>query len=1386
MKASTQHIVSNIKWDLVFNQKQEVNALQNKLSAWSKTQLLMEMESIFNELCPPDQTWVIQSIELDLGAITYQNLMKDLPEKFRTLLYNKLKDSIYRGYLEGKPLNIVENTDSKLQILKTYLEQGYMPWNQFGIISINELFKEQLTENAEMLMLLIRQIGQSETIRKRMAWQLSESSIAALIQEIEPNNHQEINEFVTNFTLIQDKKQIIQSTSAEFRKNLWFWVLNHLFEERGTLFNRVSFMESSIRQMASKMNVSFESLFYEIEAVVFDISNKIVIKGQFVLAMGMIGKAIQKNSNPSKLHNNTPDYYVKELHQLLLKAEQLKGTEEINNLNVLVEQIATRDSKSLLKLINQIGANRKSWVDVFKKLNATAKEAILKVIAANKADFVLQTIRFFKQADLEKTKNSQLKWETESLLFMVNSSTGVFSEEQYINRLISSVPSESNARFIKRIHHQLIAANEISEFTKKMDLENFQIIRNQLLKTVFSDNDNKKSTELGKAIDTLFKALYSDEKSATIFNELATANAVLAYALSREPLLVFKTLKAYAKRANFNKFIQHYFESEQIRTLLAHSALPVAQDMLKIVDQLQDKSTLRLRMTVNAPHLFLEFVLHSLLGNESIQADQLLDKFIYFIRTFEHNSTELSLRKWLELQKTSKNLVESKAKINKKSFQSNVQATNVSGNMGNERSVRTEKPLGEESFQQKSQVLQNNLYKWLKQTSRREKIALMNTCFSNADKLLNHYLISFKPKASTISLSLKLDAEYIFWKCLTAWNDHQGNSRRFEQLIAKNRDLFLLKSHKSLVPINNKMELIANQTIQLKIEPQKKLDLSISSPDFTQRFERLLSEKNKETVDWLSIPHTKNAKRQEIISNSIDFEYFIKHVFLASSGKNRDIYACFKLFKILASLSGSSVLRTNLHNDLWSDAFDIIENKTNHESILHQRIQLIFRSLALEKDVSANEIILLLRKHPLNLPAFIRNYFIAMNPAFASELVVNNQNTNPLAKVAILREIKHQRFTALVKSLILDERIPFWFVQEMDDLGVGEWLEIILFECPEELRKTLNNLNLTDVTLFKLKKQLKFSQWIKGLKYSAPNQASLLSDLYELHQLFDRLKFKTISRENVKNSVFKKMMIAWKNNNWKTIEPKGFWKEMTWELYMKYALDRLDFISDLEQVINEVPQQYKLQLNEIIQAEKRSKIDTVAHQTAIIMKREKIIELPLQKSENKISELISINNAGIVLINSYIKILFDRLGLIEQNQFKSHEDQLKAVHYLQFVVNGLTKNEEHHLVLNKVLCGLSIVEPVHEKIDMTESEKSLINGMITAIINYWPAIGNSSINGFRGNWLIRNGLLSTQEDNWTLRVEKRPYDLLINKSPFSFSIIKHPWMEKPIHVEWAY
>ena len=114
--------------------------------------------------------------------------------------------------------------------------------------------------------------------------------------------------------------------------------------------------------------------------------------------------------------------------------------------------------------------------------------------------------------------------------------------------------------------------------------------------------------------------------------------------------------------------------------------------------------------------------------------------------------------------------------------------------------------------------------------------------------------------------------------------------------------------------------------------------------------------------------------------------------------------------------------------------------------------------------------------------------------------------------------------------------------------------------------------------------------------------------------------------------------------------------------------------------------------------------------------------------ENKVQ--LYINNAGIVILSTYIPILFDRLGLTSNKKFTSAESQMNATQILQYVVTGINNTDPTYLQLNKILCGLPITHQIPLEIEINHENEQLVTSLINATISHWPAIGQ-----FFGGWL---------------------------------------------------
>lgn len=178
-------------------------------------------------------------------------------------------------------------------------------------------------------------------------------------------------------------------------------------------------------------------------------------------------------------------------------------------------------------------------------------------------------------------------------------------------------------------------------------------------------------------------------------------------------------------------------------------------------------------------------------------------------------------------------------------------------------------------------------------------------------------------------------------------------------------------------------------------------------------------------------------------------------------------------------------------------------------------------------------------------------------------------------------------------------------------------------------------------------------------------------------------------------------------------------------------------------------------------------------------------ELNNNSIDKIIGEGIFISNAGIVLLNPYLKMFFNRLGLTENNNFKSKTDQNQAALILQYLVTGEFSSMESDLSCNKILCNIPLEQPIPTELTLDENQIELCDGLLKAVIKNWEKLGNTSVEGLRNSFLIRNGKLSKKENNdWQLQVESKSFDILLSSLPWAISIIKLPWMEKMMTVDW--
>lgn len=213
------------------------------------------------------------------------------------------------------------------------------------------------------------------------------------------------------------------------------------------------------------------------------------------------------------------------------------------------------------------------------------------------------------------------------------------------------------------------------------------------------------------------------------------------------------------------------------------------------------------------------------------------------------------------------------------------------------------------------------------------------------------------------------------------------------------------------------------------------------------------------------------------------------------------------------------------------------------------------------------------------------------------------------------------------------------------------------------------------------------------------------------------------------------------------------------------------------------------------EAEQAAKLKELEQQKEFILEEVERKEAPVVKKTKKkhppktpilepIAEPLQIYNAGMVLLWPFIGRLFDMLGYVKDKKFVSEEAQYKGIHILQYLVTGRTEAPENELVLNKILCDFPVTSPVPFSVEFDPEELQGAESLLGGVLANWSKMKNMSPNSLRGSFLIRPGTINEEGDKWHLKVEKQTFDILLKSLPWSFSLIKFPWLEKFLTVEW--
>jgi hypothetical protein len=160
---------------------------------------------------------------------------------------------------------------------------------------------------------------------------------------------------------------------------------------------------------------------------------------------------------------------------------------------------------------------------------------------------------------------------------------------------------------------------------------------------------------------------------------------------------------------------------------------------------------------------------------------------------------------------------------------------------------------------------------------------------------------------------------------------------------------------------------------------------------------------------------------------------------------------------------------------------------------------------------------------------------------------------------------------------------------------------------------------------------------------------------------------------------------------------------------------------------------------------------------------------------------IFVENAGAVLLHPFLQRLLEATGCHDGQRL--HDPQ-RALGLLHYAVAGRSTAAEWELPLLKVLCGIPVSEAVPVQFEVSAAQMAEVEALLEALVRHWSVLKNTSNDALRESFLQRRGKLSLAGGHWTLQVEQRAYDLLLEQLPWGIGMLKLPWMPLPLHTIW--
>jgi len=134
--------------------------------------------------------------------------------------------------------------------------------------------------------------------------------------------------------------------------------------------------------------------------------------------------------------------------------------------------------------------------------------------------------------------------------------------------------------------------------------------------------------------------------------------------------------------------------------------------------------------------------------------------------------------------------------------------------------------------------------------------------------------------------------------------------------------------------------------------------------------------------------------------------------------------------------------------------------------------------------------------------------------------------------------------------------------------------------------------------------------------------------------------------------------------------------------------------------------------------------------------------------------------------------------------FKTHKERIKGALLIHYLASGKEDISLDEMEFPMLICNFPANLSLDPSQKLSQEDKKESNHVLQIAIEHWKALKTTSPNGLRSGFLMRNGILEKEKNDWKILVEKKSIDVLLDQLPWSLDMIKLPWHNHVWTVKW--